>query len=100
MNSYSKPSNATLLDLQRQHLEELLNHSTNTAYSWGRLRQLLAQLGAGMANWLTNGSMPKVSIHKRGGVEFWRVYDPMAKTALQFDNEDALRIWLEQRYYR
>ena len=100
MNSYSKPSNTTLLDLQRQRLEELLKYSTDTVYSPSRLRELLTQLGQSIVNWLTTGSMPRVSKHKRGSVEFWRVYDPFSKTVLRFDHEDSLRVWMEQRYYR
>lgn len=100
MNSYSKPSNTTLLDLQRQRLEELLDYSGSTAYRPGRLRELLTQLGQCVVGWLTTGSMPKVSKHERGGLEFWRVYDPISKTVLRFDQEDALRVWMEQRYYR
>ncbi|MGF1522980.1 MAG: hypothetical protein ACFBSF_11755 [Leptolyngbyaceae cyanobacterium] len=100
MNSYSKPSNVILLDLQRQRLEATLSHSTQTAYRPGRIRELFTWLGTSIVNWLTTGSQPKVSKHVQGDAEFWRVYDPISKHALQFDNEDMLRTWMEQRYYR
>lgn len=100
MNSYTKPSNVTLLDLQRQRLEQVFTYSTQNVYRLGRIRELFAWLGNGAVNWLTTGSQPKVSKQVRGDVEFWRVYDPISKHALQFDNEDMLRTWMEQRYYR
>ena len=60
MDSYTKPSNVNLLDLQRQRLEQVFDHSTQTAYRLGRIRDLFTWLGTGIVNWLTTGSQPKV----------------------------------------
>ena len=100
MNSYTRQSNATLLDLQRQRFEVLLEHSTSTAYHPGRLSTFLKQLGQTLVTWLTEGSTLKITKRVQGGADVWQVYDPVANRTLHFDHEDALRIWIEQRYYQ
>ena len=101
MDSYTKTPNKTLLDLQRERLEALLlNHPTNTAYRPGRLGQLLSQLGQRLVHWLADGSTPKISKRTNGDTEVWKVYDPVADRTLYFDQEDAVRIWIDERHYQ
>lgn len=98
MNSYSKFPNTTLLDLQRQRFEVLLNQPTNSAYRPSRIGTLLKHLGRSLLCWLTAGDMPRISKQSDQGVETWRVYDPLTTHVRHFEHEDALRTWLEQRY--
>lgn len=99
MNSYMKSSTKTLLDLQRERLEILLNQPTNTAYRLGRLGEFFTHLGQGIFNWLATDSTPKISKHVQGDAEVWKVYDPTVNRTLYFSHEDDLRIWMDQRYY-
>lgn len=99
MNSYSKSANAALLNRQRQHLEVLLDSSTGTTYQPSRVRQLISQLGQTLVHWLAPDSTPRISKSAHGDVEVWRVYDPVTSKTLHFSHEDALRVWLEGRYY-
>lgn len=99
MNSYTRSSSTTLLDLQRRRFDLLLNHPTNTVYHPNRLGQLLQQLSQTLAHWLTSGSMPKISKQIQGDAEVWRVYDPVINRTSYFLHEEDLRTWLEQRYY-
>ncbi|NER79578.1 MAG: hypothetical protein F6K42_08335 [Leptolyngbya sp. SIO1D8] len=97
--SYTNSSKTNLLDLQREHLELLLDQSTNTAYRPGRLSGVLKQLGQNLVHWLTTGSMPQISKQVQGDTEVWKVHDPVVNRTLYFDHEDALRSWLDKRYY-
>jgi hypothetical protein len=43
---------------------------------------------------------PQVSLRRdRSGAIVWQVYDPMTEQNSYFDSEDAVRVWLDQRYY-
>lgn len=100
MHSYPNSSSATLLEIQRQRLEILLDYPAGTAYQPSRVGKFLLKFGQGLVHWLTNGDMPKVSKFTQGDIEVWKVYDPVISQALYFDNEVELRIWMEQRYYQ
>ncbi len=100
MNSYTNSSNTSLLDLQRQRFEVLLKHPVNTAYDPGRIGALLENWGQTLVHWLTTGSMPKITKYAQGDTDVWKVYDPMSNRTLYFDHEDALRVWMDQRYYQ
>ncbi|MEO1446691.1 MAG: hypothetical protein AAFV46_10730 [Cyanobacteria bacterium J06635_11] len=39
-------------------------------------------------------------IASKNGPFEWRVYDPMSRTRHVFNSEQAVRTWLEQRYYQ
>ena len=61
------------------------------------IREWLDQL----LNFLTGSQT--LSIRQRSlpnGRIQWIVYDPDANTALTFDTEQAVRVWLEGRYYQ
>ena len=99
MNIYTHHS--TVVDRQRQDLEVLIGrteHDYTTAYHPRHLIKLLAQFGKGVVNWLTAGSLPRVSKEFRGNREIWTVYDPMLERTLRFDDESGLRAWIEDRY--
>lgn len=100
MNSYTKSSHPTLLDLQRQRFEVLLHHPTNSAYRPGRLTALFKQMGQSLVQWMTTGAMPQISKSIQGDTEVWKVYDPVVNRTLYFDHEDALRVWMDKRYYQ
>lgn len=43
----------------------------------------------------------KIRQHQdRSGQVYWHVYDPFTNRAQQFDSEETLRIWLDNRYSR
>ena len=62
-----------------------------------RIREWLGQL----LDFLTGSQT--LSIQQRSlpnGRTQWSLYDPNANTALTFDTEQAVRVWLEGRYYQ
>jgi hypothetical protein len=71
-----------------------------TAYHPRQLMPLLKRVMNGIAHWLTTGSMPHISKTVQGDTEVWKVYDPVSSRTLYFDQENALRIWMEERYYQ
>lgn len=97
MNSYTEQS--ALLE-HRQRLDRLVNPSYTTAYHPSQLGKLLQRLGQSFTNWLTTGSMPRVSRELQGDTEVWKVYDPFSNATRYFDQENDLRVWMEARYYQ
>ena len=99
MNTYTDRS--MRLDHHRHHLETLIGNSDYvTAYHPKQLGTRFNQVIDGVMNWLTAGSMPRISKRIHGEAEVWKVYDPATHRTLYFDQEGALRIWLEERYYQ
>lgn len=99
MNSSNNLSQASLLDLQRHRLEILLDTPTKNLYRPSRLATTVRRLSQGLVHWLTEGSTPRITKQVHGGIETWRVYDPVGDRTVYFSHEDSLRTWLEQRYY-
>jgi len=99
MHSYTEKS--ALLERRRHHLESLVNQTDYiTAYHPSQLGRLLNLLEERFMNWLTTGSMPRVSKALQGDAEVWKVYDPIANRTRYFAEENDLRIWMEARYYQ
>lgn len=71
-----------------------------TVYHPRQLKVLLDHVADSLTQWLTNGSMPRISKALRHGTEVWKVYDPCSSQTLYFDEEDSLRVWMEERYYQ
>lgn len=60
---------------------------------------LLQQLLEHLLNSLVPSLQPQVRAYRtRHGQPAWSVYDPLSRTTRRFDNETAVREWLEQRY--
>ncbi|HEY9735948.1 MAG TPA: hypothetical protein V6D06_06680, partial [Trichocoleus sp.] len=53
-----------------------------------------------LLNTLAPSQQPRVSCFERHGQTFWSVYDPISRKTEQLDSEEAVRIWLERRYYQ
>jgi hypothetical protein len=100
MNLFTQSASPTLLDLQRQRLEILIDSPGHSAYRPGRLTQLLQKALHTLLQRLTPGDAPRIAKIHQGDVEVWRVYDPISDRTLTFDDEGDLRVWLEQRYYQ
>jgi hypothetical protein len=88
--------------LDHRHRGSLLRGQSEyiTAYHPKQLGPLLKQMMTGIVNWLTTGSMPRISKAVLGETEVWKVVDPMTNRTLYFEEENALRAWMEQRYYQ
>ncbi len=71
-----------------------------TAYHPSQLGRLLSRASQSLVNWLTTGSMPRVSKQMQGDTLVWKVYDPVSHCTRYFEHEDALRVWMEARYYQ
>jgi len=97
MNTYTEKS--ALLE-HRRRLDRLVNPSYTTAYHPSQLGKLLRRCSQSFMDWLTTGSLPRVSKVMQGDIEVWKVYDPITNGTRYFDHENDLRIWMEQRYYQ
>ena len=71
-----------------------------TAYHPRQFKRLLRRATDAFAHWLTTGSMPRISKAMQGDTEVWKVYDPVSNQTLYFDQENSLRVWMEERYYQ
>ncbi|WP_204138190.1 hypothetical protein [Halomicronema sp. CCY15110] len=99
MHSYT--DNSTQFHSRSHGLGALIGRPRyETAYHPRQLGRLLSRTSQGLVHWLTTGSMPRVSKEMKGDTEFWRVYDPVSHSTRYFDHEDALRVWMEARYYQ
>ncbi|MEM6521141.1 MAG: hypothetical protein AAF892_15355 [Cyanobacteria bacterium P01_D01_bin.71] len=100
MNSYTHKNLS--VEQHRSRLETLINRSDSyiTAYHPGQLRRLLSHWGQTLVCWLTNGTMPRISKTVQGDTTVWKAYDPISHQTHYFHQENALRIWLEERYYQ
>lgn len=98
MNSYTEYQ--ATLEQNRDQLEVLLRKSDDTtSYFPNRLVGFLSRVGQTVMNWLTAGTMPRVSRTMQGELEVWKVFDPISERTLYFDDENALRVWMDTRYY-
>lgn len=71
-----------------------------TAYHPKQFKTLLERTMKAFSHWLTTGNMPRISRDMQGDREVWKVYDPISLQTRYFDEENALRAWMEQRYYQ
>lgn len=64
-------------------------------------QQRLSNVGNYLLNLFTGDSNGPIITENPNakGAGRWSVYDPFSQTQHQFDSEEEVRIWLEQRYY-
>lgn len=98
MNSYTEQS--TLLERRHHRFAAFVNPAYTTAYHPSQLGKLLGRLSHRLMQWLTTGSMPRVTKEMQGDTEVWKVYDPISHVTRHFVEENDLRIWMEARYYQ
>jgi hypothetical protein len=94
MNSYSRASNSSELELRRNQLEQLWQAPHAKAPQGTAAPQWLQAMGTGLVNWLIGS--PSLRIWQRANL--WHVQDPRTGRQHQFESEDSLRVWLEERY--
>lgn len=64
------------------------------------LSTIFQQIIEGVLTGLSPAQQPQIrSRQNRQGETVWTVYDPASRVNQQFDSEQEVRIWLEQRYY-
>ncbi len=95
MNTY--PSNLQELEIQRRQLEKLWQPT-----SAPKIRQTpshwLRAAGQWLLQALTEGDQLKVWESQTKQGNRWCIYDPIGDAHHQFESEEAMRVWLEQRY--
>ena len=95
MNTY--PSNLQELEVKRQQLESLwqptpIEKVKKVSNVW------LRAVGQWLVQALTEGNQLRIWVKDTKQSSTWHVYDPTNGMRRQFDSEEALRIWLDQRY--
>lgn len=95
MNTY--PSNLQDLEVKRRQLERLWQPTPAE-----RIRYLSGQWLRAAGQWLvrslTEGEQLRIWVKNTKQGSYWCVSDPIYGTHRQFDSEEALRVWLEQRH--
>ena len=95
MNTY--PSNLQELEVKRRHLERLwqptpIQKIRQTSSKW------LHSAGQWLVKSLTEGDQLRIWVKETKQGNYWCVHDPISGKHNRFDSEDAMRIWIEQRY--
>ena len=95
MNTY--PSNSHALKLQRRQLEQLWQPTPAQRFRQASSHWLLIA-GKWLMQTLTEGEQLRIWVKETKQGSQWCTYDPIDNAHRQFDSEEALRVWLEQRY--
>lgn len=95
MNSYTNSPNT---ELNRRQLEQLWTTAERPTLS-DRATQALKQVGGWLLTALTEGNSLRIWTEETGQGTRWYVHDPLSQRQQNFDSEESLRVWLEQRYY-
>jgi hypothetical protein len=95
MKSNYVPFNLTSADYDRSPVP---NRQVNPI--WARARQRLGQAGRSLLAYFFGSTEPQISIrYDSDGQPLFVAYDPVDRVRRTFATEQALRVWLEQRYY-
>ncbi|MFE4106894.1 hypothetical protein [Almyronema epifaneia] len=76
------------------------NKAASPTNRLAQMAPLARTLATQLLNWLAANDQPQINeryCSKQG--RYWEVYDPITQSRQTFDSEQALRVWLEQRYY-
>ena len=78
-------------------IETLIQSNKLTFYTH-HSATFIKRLGCGLVNFLTGGSGLIITQYHQGNIQTWQVYDSLTDKTLYFEQEEALRIWIEQHY--
>ncbi|MGD1856518.1 MAG: hypothetical protein ACFB2W_19945 [Leptolyngbyaceae cyanobacterium] len=96
MNTYS--SNLQKLERQRRQLEKLWQPTPAEKIKQAS-SQLLRTAGQWLVHTFAEGDQLRIWTQTSKQGDLWCVHDPVAGAKHQFASEEALRTWIEQRYY-
>lgn len=91
------PSNLQKLEAQRRRLEQQWQPTTPAKNIRQASGNLLRNAGKWLVQTLTEGDQPRIWTIETTHGKRWCLNSSDGHR--QFDSEDALRAWLEQRYY-
>ncbi|MEM7796741.1 MAG: hypothetical protein AAF579_20075 [Cyanobacteria bacterium P01_C01_bin.118] len=91
------PSNLQKLEVQRRRLEQQWQPATPAQKIKQASGNLLRNAGKWLVQTLTEGDQPRIWTIETSQGTRWCLRN--LDEHRQFDSEDALRVWLEQRYY-
>lgn len=97
MNIYS--SNLQKLEVQRRQLEQLWQPTTPAQKFKQTSSQLLRTAGKWLLQTLAEGDQLRIWTKETSQGTRWFVRNPGDDIHHQFDSEEALRVWMEERYY-
>lgn len=95
MSSYTNAS--ANLDIKRRRLEQSWALTPKPSMR-DRMAKQLAALGQWLLTILTEGDRLQITQRAIKNGQVWEVYDPSSQRHRQFESEESLRVWLEQRY--
>lgn len=82
-------------------LSPSLEKTASSASLWKQLKRTLAQWGGSLLNFYSGSNEPRISRRfDRQGYPYFHIYDPIDRAHYAFSSEEAVRTWLEQRYYQ
>lgn len=84
---------------KRQNLEKVYIKSSQWGYFLGHVRQGFSHVAHRLVHFLTEGNEPRIWIEADAqGNVLYRGYDPRTGRRFTGDSEQAIRVWLEERY--
>ncbi|MEM9906418.1 MAG: hypothetical protein AAF921_15480 [Cyanobacteria bacterium P01_D01_bin.44] len=95
MSSYTNAS--ANLEIKRRRLEQSWDLPQKPSMR-DRMAKRLTAVGQWLLTVLTEGDRLHITHRQTKQGQLWDVYDPSSQRHQQFDSEDGLRVWLEQRY--
>ena len=98
MNSSNRRSQQLDLDIDHQLLEALFTSADSQKDRSGlfsRIHRILEKI----VGFLSGEHELRIWTHHRYGVQIWFARDTVSGQIKQFPSEQALRCWLDQRYY-
>lgn len=98
MNSSNRTSQQFDLDIDHQLLEALFT-STDSQKNRVRLSLHIHRILAEIVRFLSGEHQLRIWTHQKYGVQVWFARDAVSGQTQQFSSEQALRCWLDQRYY-
>ncbi|NER79449.1 MAG: hypothetical protein F6K42_07670 [Leptolyngbya sp. SIO1D8] len=67
---------------------------------WRASKEGLKRVGSSLLNYFSGSMEPRISVKRdRNGNASFAAYDPIDCAHHTFNSEEAVRVWLEQRYY-
>lgn len=82
-------------------LSPSLEKTVSPESPWKQLKSTLLQWGKSLLNFYSGSNEPRISRRfDRQGYPYFHIYDPIDNAHYTLSSEEAVRTWLEQRYYQ
>ncbi|MEM9003626.1 MAG: hypothetical protein AAGE59_08885 [Cyanobacteria bacterium P01_F01_bin.86] len=89
-----------LITPEFDHSLSLPQRSPKVTQVWGRSKAYLERIGQLLLRYFCGSSELRIVTKRDGqGNDYFAAYDPISQAHHTFTSEQALRVWLDERYY-